>query len=227
MEVQYSAVSRKGTEILISVLFERNDFSPNPVLFNYGLGNKAVKDLPTFAKDPKVAKLGITTTLAISDFIPVAEKTIPFYIYEGSNQNSGCGLAINFVLIEPQWVGEEHLKIFSLDYKPDYAAKSQYKTIIYQNIISESYPNLYNATLQKGEFKESPVPGHLTHLPFLYMPETFGSSLGHLSTSFLPVWRQLPKDAIVIKPEFPPRVSASLMSRDTETTPSSCWGTGS
>jgi hypothetical protein len=227
MEVQYSAVSRKGTEVLISVVFERNDHAANPALFNYGLGNQAVRDLPTFARDPKVSKLGLTTTLSIQDFVPVTEQTIPFYIYEGSNQNSGCGLAINFVLIEPQWVGEEHLKIFSLDYKPEYVAKSSYKTIIYQNIISEKMPNLYNATLQKGEFKESPVPGHLTHLPFLYTPETFGSTLGHLSASFLPVWRSLPKEAIVIKPEQPPSVLPALILSATGTSPSSCWATAS
>jgi hypothetical protein len=189
-------------------LFERNDFNPRPILYNYGLGNPAIKELTTFAKNTDNSKLYLRTKLAIDDFLDVnAQDNLPFYFYEGSNPNAACGLAINMVYAEPLWVGNEQLSVFSMASKPQYQAREQYKTLIYQNMYSRAkHPMLHNATGAKHPMQETPFPGPLTHLPFLFMPEE-GKILGNLNETFFAVWRDRPKDGIFIDPEVPPAVS--------------------
>ena len=207
LEFQYSAVSAEGTEVLICILFERNDFNPMPILYNYGLGNPAIKDLTTEAVNATTATMPLSTQLSIDDFIDTSKHdSLPFYIYEGSDQNSrDCGLAINFVYAEPLWIGNEQLSIFKMDFAPDFPANSSYQTMIYQNMYNESYPNLHNATESPGFLQETPFPGPLTHLPFMFMPEE-NRTLGNLNASFFAIWRPKPADGVFIEPEILPKV---------------------
>jgi carbonic anhydrase len=223
MEFQYSAVSIEGTEVMISILFERNDFNPLPILYNYGLGNKAIKQLTDADTNITTATLNLNTQLSLDDFIDTSRQTsIPFYIYEGSNQNSDCGLAINMVYAEPLWMGLEQLSIFDLTLGPDYPAKDDYRSIIYQNMYNISTPMLHNATETPGKMQDTPVPGPLTHLPFLFMPEP-GRPFGSINETFFAVWRDRPKDGIFIDPEIPPSVQLYPNPSETEIMFSTRW----
>ena len=190
--------------MLISILFERNDFNPLPILYNYGLGNPALKELPTFDQDPTLSKLAVNSQLSLEDFIDVSKQDKNgFFIYEGSNPNSVCGLAINMVLAEPLWVGSEQLSVLNMSYAADYQALDSYKTVIYQNMYNSSLPMLHNATRTLTKMQQNPIPGPLTHLPFLFMPET-GKMFGNLNDTFYPSWREKPKGGVFIEPEVPP-----------------------
>lgn len=206
LEFQYSAVSPEGTEVLLCFLFERNDFQPLPVLYNYGLGNEGVKELTTFDKDTENSRLYLRTKLAIDDLVDVGQQAkLPFYFYEGSNPNAACGLAINMVYAEPLWVGNEQLSIFSMAAAPDFEAREDYKTLVYQNQFDQTrFPMLHNATGAKSPMQESPFAGPLTHLPFLFMPEA-GRILGNLNETFFAVWRPKPTNGVFVEPESPPQ----------------------
>lgn len=177
------------------------------MLYNYGLGNPAIKELTTFAENTDNSKLYLRTKLAIDDFIDTSlNDKLPFYFYEGSNPNAACGLAINMVYAEPLWVGNEQLSVFSMAEKPEYEAREDYKTMIYQNQFGKDrFPMLHNATGAKHPMQETPFPGPLTHLPFLFMPEE-GKILGNLNETFFAVWRTKPTDGLFVDPEAPPTV---------------------
>lgn len=177
-----------------------------PILYNYGLGNEAILGMANFEQNATTSKLNLNTQLSIDDFIDTSKQTkLPFYIYEGSNQNSECGLAINLVYAEPLWVANDQLSIFNTSSKADFEAKDDYKAIIYQNMYNLSYPMLHNATKTPNQMQETPVPGPLTHLPFLFMPEP-GKEIGNLNATFFAVWRDKPKDGVFIEPEVAPSV---------------------
>ena len=209
LEFQFSAVSVEGTEVLICILFERNDFNPLPILYNYGLGNNAIKQMTSADINLTTATLALNTQLSIDDFLDTSlQNKNPFYIYEGSNPNADCNLAINMVYAEPLWVGIEQLMVFDMAMQADYAAKDDFKSIIYQNMFNESTPIIHNSTETTGKLQDTPVPGPLTHLPFLFMPEP-GRPYGSINKTFFAVWRDRPKgkDAgIFIEPEKPPTV---------------------
>lgn len=62
--------------------------------------------MPTFDKDIDPSTLYLRTKLTTDNLANVDGQTnLPSYFYERSNSNSGCGLAINIVYIEPLWVG--------------------------------------------------------------------------------------------------------------------------
>jgi hypothetical protein len=207
LEFQYSAVSKEGTEVMICILFERNDYDPLQTLYNYGLGNDAIKKLTKNRDSAAGSILNLRTVMSMNDFIDTSQQDkLPFYIYEGNNPNTDCGQAINMVYAEPLWVGSEHLSIFSMEAKADYPAKETYQTTIYQNMFNQTqYPMLHNATMAKSPMQVTPVPGPLTHLAFMFMPED-GKSFGNLNDTFYAVWRDKPTDGVFIDPEVEPKV---------------------
>lgn len=200
-------MSKEGTEVLICILFERNDYEPLQTLYNYGLGNDAIKKLMKNKDNAAGSLLSLRTYMSMNDFIDTSKQDkLPFYIYSGNNPNTDCGQAINMVYAEPLWVGSEHLAVFSMAAQAEYKARETYETIIYQNMYNQSkFPMLHNATMVKSPMQESPFPGPLTHLPFMFMPED-GTTMGNLNLTFFGVWRDKPKDGIFVEPEVAPEV---------------------
>lgn len=63
---------------------------------------------------------------------------------------------------------------------------------------------LHNVTSSHRDIPDGPVPGPMSHLPFLWTPEE-GKPLGFLNNKFLPVWKGKPGGIRIIEPEFKPK----------------------